>query len=186
MSKKLERSVKEHLRAVGERNLSKYDKMLRKIFLGKELNENEKGFNNRYKRIVALRNNGYNKHLTSQLIANEFSIEYETAYKAVNEAEKIFGEYSDINKQAERLYYANQLDEIARNAKKEKKFEFAAFCIEKAAKLKGLYETELPQNVEISMPIIQLTTNIDFAGKSILDIGNVEEVTDASTEEISN
>ncbi len=145
--KSLKDKAKANLKGKG-RELDSMDKILKNRLTDEPLTETQQIKYDRYLLIINYRLSG----ITGRLLVKMLRDDKRDLFKDLSDSRingiiyesiKYFGKYNDIDKQAERMLLAGQLDEIALKLRKENNYELCVKVMVESAKLKGLYDNSI-------------------------------------------
>lgn len=182
MRRKSEDKAKNNLKGK-VRELGKFDKIFANNLLEEKLTETQKLLYDRYLTIIAYRRAGFSgRYLLKMLKDDKNKLFSDLSDSRINsliyECVKQHGKLNQIAKQGERLLLAEEFDEMALQAKKEKDFKSWSELKKEAAKLRGLYSSE--DNTEkLPAPINQLSSG----AKAEENLKNNREFVEGQVEE---
>lgn len=163
----------------------KYEKVFALVLLEKPLSPTQQEMYDRYRLIVNLKSSGFTgRLLIKQLEASPLFKELSEARlnSIITEVNAIVGKFHIVDKKAERIFLAQQYDEVALKSKSNGNYELFLKFSDAAAKLKGLYQSDDEEPGRRLPETIVLESGAK-AVKNLLR-GYVDTVEDAENDEL--
>ena len=137
----------------------KLDKYRSHLIKGTKISDKAKESLERMTFVNSLLCEGYSRNKIANLIQNRYEISQRQAYTLVTDTIQLFGDVTKSSKEGKRYLMGENFLRLAKKAEAEGKLDIAQACLDKFAKLFGLYETT---DVNIDLTAWLRPTNIIF------------------------